>query len=522
MLVVTPRPSPASDTYTPRRVVTKAATVGRDKLSKDRVRRWWSAPATWCIGGLTVLALGLRWACIHQSLFGDELFLYLDVHGRSLGQVFSAVHDTEKTPPLYFLLGWLLARGSDATVLVRLPSLVASAATVPFIYWVGLRTVGRRAAVVAGAWFAISPFAIFYGTEGRSYALVTALVTLATAALLSALEHRQARWWVLYVLAATGAIYSHYIAALVLIPQAIWALVTHREAIREQLLANATVFVLFLPWLPSFLVQATHSDAEARRLSILAPLTVNNLFGAIGRALVGNPFLGLRGVPGVATIVVLAVALAAGAIIRLNTLRARRSPRRPTLATSLGLLLLLALLPPILVTVYSLQPHTSFLLARNLSVALPYALLLFGWLLVSVRPPFTAVLPLVALGALLIGTVKELGPSAQRPDQLYSARFIDAHAGPNAPVVDVEYPFTGPPADGLRVNLRRPHLFLDWSSAWRAASRTHSPVFVSFPAVPLFTAGLVPPPRYASRYRLVFAHTSQGLRSITIREFAPR
>ena len=153
---------------------------------------------------------------------------------------------------------------------------------------------------------------------------------------------------------------------------------------------------------------------------------------------------------------------------------------------------------------------------------MPYALLLFGWLLVSVRPPLTAVLPLVALAALLIGTVKELSPSAQRPDQLYSARFIDAHAAPNAPVVDVEYPFTGSPADGLRVNLRRPHLFLGWSAAWAAASRTHSPVFVSFPAVPLFTAGLVPPPRYASHYRLVFAHTSPGLRSITIREFARR
>ena len=199
-------------------------------ISAGAVQRWSLAPATWCVAGLTALALGLRWACIHQSLFGDELFLYLDVHGRSLGQVFSAVHHTEKTPPLYFLLGWLLARGSDATVLVRLPSLVASAATVPFIYWVGLRTVGRRAGVVAAAWFAISPFAIFYGTEGRSYALVTALVALATAALLSALEERRARWWLLYVVVATGAIYSHYIAALVLIPQAVWALWTNRRA----------------------------------------------------------------------------------------------------------------------------------------------------------------------------------------------------------------------------------------------------------------------------------------------------
>lgn len=32
--------------------------------------------ALWAVGALTAVALGLRWACLHQSLFGDELFLY--------------------------------------------------------------------------------------------------------------------------------------------------------------------------------------------------------------------------------------------------------------------------------------------------------------------------------------------------------------------------------------------------------------------------------------------------------------
>ena len=70
----------------------------------------WPGVAVWVVAALAALALGLRLACVGQSLFGDELFLYVDVHGHSLGQVFSLVHDTEKTPPLGFVLGWLMSK----------------------------------------------------------------------------------------------------------------------------------------------------------------------------------------------------------------------------------------------------------------------------------------------------------------------------------------------------------------------------------------------------------------------------
>jgi uncharacterized membrane protein len=65
---------------------------------------------------------------------------------------------------LGFVLSWVPARLSDTPELVRLPSLVSSVATVPLIYMLGVRTLGRSAAVVAAAWFALSPFEIFYGT----------------------------------------------------------------------------------------------------------------------------------------------------------------------------------------------------------------------------------------------------------------------------------------------------------------------------------------------------------------------
>lgn len=174
---------------------------------------------------------------------------------------------------------------------MRLPSLVASVACVPMIYLLGLRTLGRRAGLVAAAWFAISPFEIFYGTETRAYALVTAFTLLSTLALLSAVGEQRRRWWVVYGVASVAAVYSHYIAVLVLAPQAAWALWTHRERLREILVSNALVVVAFLPWLPFFVTQARNSGDEARRLNLIAPLTLDNLVDTIVKALIGHPYV---------------------------------------------------------------------------------------------------------------------------------------------------------------------------------------------------------------------------------------
>jgi hypothetical protein len=504
--------------------------------ARERALRWSRSPA-WIIAGLAVLAFGLRWACVNQSLFGDELFLYVIVHDRSLGHVFSVVHDTEKTPPLGFVLGWLFARGPDAPMLMRLPSLAASVATVPLLYLLGRRTVGRGAGIVAAAWFALSPFEIFYGTEARGYALVTALGVLSTLSLLAALDGRRVRWWGLYALAAAAALHTHYIAALTVIPQAAWALWTHRESAREQLIANALVVLAWLPWLPSFVVQFRHSSGEAAVLDELAPLTLSNLGKAVGTSLAGHPFVPLGELQGRGALAVLAAALLAGVLLALGY-EVRRGTRRfrPTLSSRVGLVVLLALVPVVGIVLYSLRPRTSFLLPRNLSVAVPYALLLFGWLLTYPRARVAAALSIVAVAAVAAGGVRLLSADYQRPDARDAARYIDANAPPTAPVVASLTPFAGPPARAVRLYLERPHRIYEPSelrSAWAAGIRTRAPVLISFfdpsslrtsiPGLPTPKIDLFAPPRqYASQYRLVAEHTSSGWIPIVVRRYAPR
>ncbi len=120
----------------------------------------------------TALALGLRLATTRDSLLGDELFMFNIVHSRTLGQAMSIVRNTEKTPPLLFILNWFSSRIGDPTYWVRLPLLICGTALVPLAYILGSMTFGQRAGMLASTLVTLSPFAIFYGVEARAYAAV--------------------------------------------------------------------------------------------------------------------------------------------------------------------------------------------------------------------------------------------------------------------------------------------------------------------------------------------------------------
>jgi hypothetical protein len=195
-----------------------------------------------------------------------------------------------------------------------------------------------------------------------------------------------------------------------------------------------------------------------------------------------------------------------------------------------GLLVLLAVFPLVALILYSLRPEHSFLLPRNLSVAVPYALLLIGWLLTRPPPMVATALSVVALAALGVGAVKMQDPDNQPPDGRDAAHFIDAHAPPNAAYVDSEFvPFDQPNARGIRIYLERPHRIYSDSTApaaWHAQARARAPVFISF-FLPPFAESRVercipPPPPYASEYKLVAEHSTRGYAPIVVCGYASR
>lgn len=408
------------------------------------------------VGALTAVAFVLRLVLMHDSLLGDELILYGIVHDRGLGDVLHVVRETEKTPPLGFVLSWATAHVGDPRVTVRLPSLLAGTALVPLAYLLGRRTVGGAAGLVAAALLALQPYQLFYATEARAYALVAFLAGLSTLCLLRALDTNRRGWWAGYVLATLGAAYTHYVAAFVLAVELAWAAWTHRERLRELLVANGLVVLGLLPWLPSYLVQQSHSADEARRIALLAPPSASYFARINAQLFFGEPFAALRDLPGR---VPLALSLAAllGAIA-FAVARGVRGARPSREAVLIGLL---AAATPVGIAVLSARPDRSFMLPRNLiPSALPMALLagalLVGLAAVGRRVAVAAVAVVLVVAA--IGAARALEHTHRRSAYRDAAAFIDARGRPGDPVV--QYFFFG---DGgalgtvLSLNLREPH-----------------------------------------------------------------
>jgi Dolichyl-phosphate-mannose-protein mannosyltransferase len=443
--------------------------------------RW----APLAVGAVTALAFGLRLALVRDSLLGDELFMFNIVHDRSLGDALSIVRETEKTPPLFFILVWASAKLGDPTVWSRVPSLVLGTALVPLAYVLGLRTVGRVAAVLGAAILALDPFAIFYATENRAYAAIAFLAALSTWCLLRALETSRPRWWVAYGLAVVAVLYTHYVGVFVLLVQGLWAFWTHRERIRELIVVHGLIVLAFVPWLPSYLVQQSHSSDEARRIASLAPPSLD-YFGAINaRALLGHPTFGLGELPGrVAAALGLGVVLAAAVAAGIRVWRVRPGLR---LSSPIALLALVAVATPVGVGLISLRPGMSFMLPRNLSPSLTAAVLVVGWLLVSLRRRAAIAAVAVMLVVLAVGATRTLDVENRRTPWREVAKFIDARARPGDPVVQHFYiDENAAPRRVLAINFKRPHPFFSTpppeaeAPAWdRGRHGAH--VFVAWP-----------------------------------------
>jgi mannosyltransferase len=388
---------------------------------------------------ITGLALTLRLTAAQESLYGDELFTYYDATAAALPDVLDRMSDWENSPPAYFVLAWLGAQLGDPTTWIRLPAVMAGAASVPALYFLAEAIGGRRSAIIAASLYAVLPFAVFYGSEARGYAFLLLLFPLSTLALLRALEAKEGlRWWVLYGAASALLLYSHYTAGIGIAAQAGWALLSQPRHRRVVLAANAAVALAFLPWLP--MVNTNTKDLPV--LEALHPLTIGNVLTDSLRVAFGHPFAAAAQVPGVLAIF---AACAGCGLIATGMLRPalRRSVSDAgswPIGGSLGVPWVGWLLGSMTAGVLALTlafsvVDTSIYTPRNVITALPYLCVLAGIAAAALRDR----LALIAAGALvlaaLLGSVRMLA-DYPRPDLRAAADAIADRASPGTPVIE--------------------------------------------------------------------------------------
>jgi Dolichyl-phosphate-mannose-protein mannosyltransferase len=393
------------------------------------------------VASLTLLGLAIRVANFDQGLFGDEISTYWIVHGRSLGGVLSIVHSNDEiTPPLYFILGWLTLKIGGGPEWVRLPSLVAGTATIPLVYFLGARTVGRAAGLIAAAVMALSPFMIYYSDEARAYALMMAFVAGSALALLAATRTGRTRWWVIYAVCACGALYSHYTSVFPLAGQALWVLWKQRQVIRAFALANLGVLIGFAPWIPGFI--ADNNSPTTKILSFLQPFEWRPVRTALEEWSVGYPYVRTSEVPGNLARVLIAagllVALAAGGLRLWRILRTSRLPLASSLRripAGAALIAILALSAPVGEAIFSAL-GTNLLGARNLNASWPGLSVALGGIIAAAGVPLSIACAALVVGGYAIGAVKASGPDVSRPQYAQVATAIEQRWKPGDVVVD--------------------------------------------------------------------------------------
>jgi mannosyltransferase len=172
------------------------------------------------------------------------------------------------SPPLFYLLlhVWMSVFGTSESAAHGL-SLLFGLLCIPAGMWMGWSLCGRRAGMYMAVMCAFSTFLTAYAQEARMYELMGLLGLLETTAFIHAFVNRRRGYLILFAVCQALMLYTHawglfFGAGLIVALIPIWLASDDRRGIvRDAVLAYVGAGVLFLPWVPNFIYQATHTGA---------------------------------------------------------------------------------------------------------------------------------------------------------------------------------------------------------------------------------------------------------------------
>lgn len=266
------------------------------------------------MAAVTLLALALRLYGIGGPSFKlwDDFFAlrlavkdFTDILHALRHQPFDAYQEFQ--PPLYYLLVHAFLAFGKTDAMARLTGVLAGTLTVPALYLLGARLLGRATGLVGALLLAVSLYHIEYSQQIRNYVPFLCLATWAMAFFAAWITDRDLRALPGYCLATAGMLWMSYMSTVAVAAQmAIWlAFVVPAarggvaRAIKDQwpLVAVATLAgASFLPWLSTYrnIVSALTGITGNQRPPTLETLTVTlREFSSYYCEVLGYPDVGL-------------------------------------------------------------------------------------------------------------------------------------------------------------------------------------------------------------------------------------
>jgi mannosyltransferase len=372
--------------------------------------RRWSGRAFW-VPPVLLTAAVVCCGSTRPQLWRDEFATWSAAH-RPLADLLRLTgHVDGVLEPYYLLMHWWLRLAGDSVPALRLPSMVAIAATSGMVAAVGAVLGSRRAGLLGGLVYAVVPSTSRYGQEARPYAPAALAATAATLLLLLALRDGRRRLWSAYAvaIAAVGAL--HLVALLLLAGHVVVLLDEARAArsVRVLLRPGCALLAGVAPLVP--LAVRGHDQAARELGHRVLPTTVHTL-AVLPASLAGGILAGVA-------LVILAVA---------GSVRSGRSAAR------FGWLTLAPLVMFAVVGRFS-----PLLNPRYALFVVPLACVLAGLALARLHPSLAIVIVLVtALGSLPDqAVVRRSHESRGDPliDYRAAARIIRDHRQPGDGII---------------------------------------------------------------------------------------
>jgi uncharacterized membrane protein len=241
-----------------------AADLKREGTAHTAVPRRTGVIVAALLGAACLTGLILRW-WPRGALWLDEA-QSVAFASLPLNEIPGALRE-DGAPPLYYVVlhVWMWLFG-DSDFAVRALSALFSTATVIVVAVFARRRWGPAIAVAATVLLATSPFAIRYAAHARMYSLVMLEVVVAVAVVGRALETPRLGRLTAVTVTSAALLLTHYWSLYLVFTAAAVLWISSRYAptgtrMRQRRVAGALIFgfVLWLPWLPTFVFQARHT-----------------------------------------------------------------------------------------------------------------------------------------------------------------------------------------------------------------------------------------------------------------------
>ncbi len=321
--------------------------------------------------------------------------------GSALDTVRALAISDSQHPPLYYLLarGWERVFGSSIEAR-RAISALFGVLLLPAMFWLARTLFGStRAALVAAALVAVSPYHFVYAQEAREWSLFEVLAVVTATLLLRAMRSPSVLNFILYGVALTLTMYSAITGLIALAAFILYAALVRKSSRRGAFsgiaVTSAAAFVAFIPWLWQLVVHWRDASAQNAYAGASLPLKLYaaKIIFAFATVFFDAEYGNLRLLP----IALIALAIAAYAVI--VVVRTASFAQRAFIASLIAINLLLFVISD-LVLHGSRAAQERYLILTMIGVDLAVAFLAVS----RERLRLAAVTFLLLVGLISIGT----------------------------------------------------------------------------------------------------------------------